>query len=75
MDQPFSEQTAALVDAEVQRIIGECHAEAKRLLREHRKALDGLVAALLENETVPEERAEGDGVAAGAGVGRGPRSG
>jgi cell division protease FtsH len=55
MDQPFSEQTAALVDAEVQRIIGECHAEAKRLLREHRKALDGLVAALLEKETVSEE--------------------
>jgi cell division protease FtsH len=52
---PFSEQTAALVDAEVQRIIGQCHEEAKRLLRAHRAALEGLVAALLKNETVSEE--------------------
>jgi cell division protease FtsH len=50
-----SEQTAALVDAEVQRIINECHEEAKRLLREHRAALDGLVAALLKSETLSEE--------------------
>ena len=54
-EKPFSEQTAALVDAEVQRIINECHEEAKRLLREHRAALDGLVAALLKKETVSEE--------------------
>jgi cell division protease FtsH len=54
-DKPFSEQTAALVDAEVQRIIHGCHEEAKRLLREHRAALDGLVAALLERETLSEE--------------------
>ncbi len=53
-DRPFSEKTAALVDAEVQRIIDECHEEAKRLLREHRVALDGLVAALLRQETVSE---------------------
>jgi cell division protease FtsH len=54
-DKPFSEQTAALVDAEVQRIINECHEQAKRLLREHRAALDGLAAALLEHETLSEE--------------------
>ncbi|HXD43224.1 MAG TPA: ATP-dependent zinc metalloprotease FtsH [Ramlibacter sp.] len=54
-DKPISEQTAALVDAEVQRIINECHEEAKRLLREHRTALDGLVAALLKSETLSEE--------------------
>jgi cell division protease FtsH len=54
-DKPISEQTAALVDAEVQRIINECHEEAKRLLREHRAALDGLVAALLKKETLSEE--------------------
>jgi cell division protease FtsH len=39
----------------VQRIINECHEEAKRLLREHRAALDGLVAALLKSETLSEE--------------------
>ncbi len=53
-EKPFSEQTAALIDAEVQRIINDCHEEAKRLLREHRPALDALVAALLRQETVSE---------------------
>lgn len=54
-EKPFSEQTAALVDAEVHRIINDCHEEAKRLLRQHRDALDKLVAALLEKETLSEE--------------------
>ncbi|WBY02034.1 ATP-dependent zinc metalloprotease FtsH [Ramlibacter tataouinensis] len=53
-DKPFSEDTARLVDAEVSRIINECHEQAKRLLREHRPALDALVKALLERETVGE---------------------
>ncbi|RYY95836.1 MAG: ATP-dependent zinc metalloprotease FtsH, partial [Comamonadaceae bacterium] len=51
----FSEQTAALVDAEVQRILHGCHEDAKRLLREHRPALEGLVAALLKTETLSEQ--------------------
>jgi len=54
-EKPFSEQTGNLIDAEVQRIINDCHEEAKRLLREHRAALDGLVAALLKRETVSEQ--------------------
>ncbi|AEG91589.1 ATP-dependent zinc metalloprotease FtsH [Ramlibacter tataouinensis] len=54
-DKPFSEQTAALVDAEVQRIIQGCHEEAQRRLREHRPALDALVRALLNQETLSEE--------------------
>jgi cell division protease FtsH len=54
-DKPFSEETASLIDAEVQRIIHGAHDEAKRLLRENRKALDGLVRALLERETLTEE--------------------
>jgi cell division protease FtsH len=36
-DKPFSEETARIIDAEVLRIIGESHADALRLLREHRK--------------------------------------
>jgi cell division protease FtsH len=52
---PYSEQTAALVDAEVQRIIHGCHEDAKRMLREHRAALDSLVAALLKSETLSEQ--------------------
>ncbi|MBV2181277.1 MAG: ATP-dependent zinc metalloprotease FtsH [Castellaniella sp.] len=51
----LSEQTASLVDAEVQAIISECHSKALTLLREHRRALDALVQALLERETLNEK--------------------
>jgi cell division protease FtsH len=54
-DKPFSEETARVVDAEVLRIINECHAEAQRLLREHRKALNALVQALLAGDTLGEK--------------------
>jgi cell division protease FtsH len=50
----ISEETARLVDQEVQRIIGECHGEALRLLKEHRQQLDALVVALLARETLGE---------------------
>jgi cell division protease FtsH len=53
-ERPFSETTAHAIDAEIQRIIGESYQEACRLLRTHRKALDALVAALLEKETLDE---------------------
>jgi cell division protease FtsH len=52
---PFSEETARLIDAEVQRIIQESHEEAKRLLMRHRRALDALVQALLARETLGEQ--------------------
>jgi cell division protease FtsH len=39
----------------VQRIIEECHEEAKRLIAENRAALDALVKALMERETIGEE--------------------
>ena len=54
-EKPFSEETARLVDQEVHRIINECHDEARKLLQQHRKALDALVRALLERETVGED--------------------
>lgn len=52
---PFGEETARVVDAEVQRIIHECHEEAKQLLTTHRGALDALVRALLTRETLGEQ--------------------
>lgn len=52
---PYSEQTAQAIDAEVQRIIAECHAEATRQLTVHRAALDRLAAALLTRETLDTE--------------------
>lgn len=51
----ISEHTAKLIDEEVSRIIGECHEEARRLLREHREQLDALAKALLESETLNEQ--------------------
>jgi cell division protease FtsH len=42
------------VDEEVRRITEECYAEARRLLREHRKQLDAIVARLLERESLDE---------------------
>jgi len=52
---PYSEDTAKRIDAEVVRIIQECHEEAKKLLKEHRKALDALAQSLLEKENLNEE--------------------
>ncbi|WP_082551822.1 ATP-dependent zinc metalloprotease FtsH [Massilia sp. Root351] len=52
---PFSEVTARLIDINVQRIIGECHDEALRLLNRHRRELDALVRALLARETLDEK--------------------
>jgi cell division protease FtsH len=49
-----SEETARIIDLEVQRIIDECHDEAARLLGEHRVPLDRLATALLERETLDE---------------------
>jgi cell division protease FtsH len=55
-EKPISDATARLIDAEVQRIIAECHEEAKRLLVQHRGQLDILVTALLAQETLDEKR-------------------
>jgi cell division protease FtsH len=54
-ERTFSEETARIIDAEVLRIIGESHDEARRLLSEHRKGLDALVEALLARETLDEQ--------------------
>lgn len=54
-ERPFSEDTARVVDAEVHRIIDECHQEALRLLQLHRASLDALVEALLARETLDEK--------------------
>jgi cell division protease FtsH len=52
---PFSEKTGDEIDAEVKRIIDECHEEATRLLAEHRPALDALAEALIQRETLNED--------------------
>jgi cell division protease FtsH len=51
----LSEETARTIDAEVRRIVEECHEDAVRLLNEHGPELDALATALLERETLDEE--------------------
>ncbi|GAA4557775.1 hypothetical protein GCM10023175_62810 [Pseudonocardia xishanensis] len=62
MARPFAEQTQRAVDQEVARLLREAEATASSLLRDHRAALDRLVAALKEHETI-------DGAALGPIVG------
>jgi cell division protease FtsH len=52
---PFSEETAKAIDAEVLKIIGESHQEAKRLLIKYREQLDALAKALIDRETLDEQ--------------------
>jgi cell division protease FtsH len=50
-----SEETSRTIDAEVRRIIGECHDQAMKLLEGHRAQLDALAEALLARETLDED--------------------
>ncbi|MBP6699488.1 MAG: ATP-dependent zinc metalloprotease FtsH [Flavobacteriales bacterium] len=51
---PFSEDTARKIDQEVQKIIDECHSEARTALNAHRVQLDALAKALLDQESLDE---------------------
>lgn len=55
-EKPISDVTARLIDVEVQRIIDECHQEAKRLLMLYRAQLHKLVESLLVHETLDEKQ-------------------
>jgi cell division protease FtsH len=63
----FSEETAKLLDEEVRRIVGECHEEAVRVLKENRPRLDHLAEAVLKHDTLDE-----DEIYAAAGVPKPP---
>ena len=47
-----SEETARRIDGEIQRIISEQYERAKKIVSEHRSALDKIAEALLEHETL-----------------------
>ena len=53
--QPYSEATSELIDAEVRRIVEESHVEADRLLADHRDKLERLAHALLKAESLNEK--------------------
>ncbi|HLX39706.1 MAG TPA: ATP-dependent zinc metalloprotease FtsH, partial [Ktedonobacteraceae bacterium] len=48
----YSEQTAGLIDDEVQRIISERYSTVQQLLSQHREELGRIAQALLEHETL-----------------------
>ncbi|WP_336213717.1 ATP-dependent zinc metalloprotease FtsH [Nonomuraea sp. LPB2021202275-12-8] len=52
-----SPATLAIVDEEARRIVDECYERAVRILTDNRDKLEGIVAALLEHETLDEESA------------------
>jgi cell division protease FtsH len=66
---PYSEATAQVVDAEVERILQECYVNGVRMLKENRGALDRLATALLERETLDEQE-----IITVSGIPRAPRS-
>ncbi|MFF0342636.1 ATP-dependent zinc metalloprotease FtsH [Kribbella sp. NPDC004875] len=63
-----SDELLNTVDAEVRRLIEQCYAEARRLLRENRSKLDSIAGQLLIHETLDEADAY-----AAAGIAHEPR--
>ena len=53
-----SEDMEKLIDKEVNKIVDNCYKNAKKILKEHRSAMDALVKTLLEVETLEREEYE-----------------
>jgi cell division protease FtsH len=51
-ERPYAEGTQEVIDQEVSRLLGEAEERARNLLSENRSALDAVVAALLQKETI-----------------------
>lgn len=54
----YGEDVASKIDAEIKRIIDECHEEARRIISEHKDVLDACVELLLEKEKITREEFE-----------------
>ncbi|MBN4047565.1 ATP-dependent zinc metalloprotease FtsH [Acidimicrobiaceae bacterium AH-315-P05] len=54
----YGDDTATVIDEEVERILREQEDRARRVLKEHHKSLHELAAALLERETVTGEEVQ-----------------
>jgi cell division protease FtsH len=57
-DRPYSDETAKLIDKEVEVLIKEAASRAERVLKENRSFLDKLAEALLKEETLEETAVE-----------------
>ncbi|HUG08135.1 MAG TPA: ATP-dependent zinc metalloprotease FtsH [Acidimicrobiia bacterium] len=53
--QDYSDEVAAFIDSEVRKLITAAHIEARTILEHHRDALERMVEALLEKETVDRD--------------------
>jgi len=51
----YSDDVAKAIDEEVRKIVGDCYAEARKILLERRTVLDRIVERLLEIETMNSE--------------------
>jgi cell division protease FtsH len=54
-ERPYAEGTQEVIDQEVSRLLVEAEERARQLLEDNRAALDAVVAALLEKETISGE--------------------
>jgi len=55
-ERPYGDDTAKLIDEEVASLIKEAAKRAESVITKNRKSLDKLAQALLEEETLEEER-------------------
>jgi len=54
--QDYSDQVAAFIDSEVRKLITAAHKEAEGIINRHLDAMDRMVEALLETETVDRDQ-------------------
>jgi cell division protease FtsH len=54
--QDYSDEVAAFIDAEVRKMINAAHEEARIIIETHADAMERMVEALLENETVDRDQ-------------------
>jgi cell division protease FtsH len=66
----YSEQTAKMIDAEVKKIVEDCHKKALEILRKNKKYLKAMAEALLEREVLDGE--DVDNILAGKKMGPKP---
>jgi cell division protease FtsH len=57
-EKDYSEAVSAKIDAEVSKIINDAMASAKKVLADHRKALDAIAEKLVEVETLEQDEYE-----------------
>jgi len=54
----YSEEKAAVIDAEVKKILDECSNRARKILKDHSAIIKNMVAVLLEKETIYTDEVE-----------------